>query len=321
MRFKLILGCLLFAGLYVCLTSDELWLRNALAFNTSRIVFTSTRDGNAEIYVMDADGDNQERLTYNTADDVYPTWSPDRTKIAFIRGLSQIHVMDAHGKHTIKLTDRLRKKEDLDWSLDGQKIAFTSWNGQKPHIIVMDADGNNAFKLTDGVEPSWSPDGQRIAFSFGRDREDQIHVIGVDGNGLKKVTRDLAVKGTPAWSPDGQQIAYMALLHERIFQIYVVGADGRNRKRLTHKQEHHMDPSWSPDGQTIAYVWSPDVLINPPTKIHVMTADGKYLKQLSDDHNGNEYYPDFGPVRLAVSPTSKTATTWSRLKKHTSNLR
>ena len=198
MRFTLTPRFLLFAGLCVCLASGELWLRNGLAVQNSRIVFSSTRHGHTEIYVMDADGGNQERLTNNTADDDYPTWSPDRTKIAFIsdrnRGLLQIYVMDAHGKHAIRLTDGLRKKGDLDWSPDGRKIAFTSWNGQKSNISVMDADGNNAFKLTDGQEPSWSPDGRTIAFVSGRDWRDQVCVIGVDGNGLERLTQDVAIK-------------------------------------------------------------------------------------------------------------------------------
>ena len=69
MRFNLTPRCLLFAVLCVCLTSEELWLRNALASNTGRIVFTSFRDSNSEIYVMNADGGNQENLTNHPADD------------------------------------------------------------------------------------------------------------------------------------------------------------------------------------------------------------------------------------------------------------
>ena len=325
MQFKLATRFLLFAGLCVCMTSVGMLLREALAAPNSRIVFSSTRHGRTEIYVMDADGGNQERLTNNTASDEYPTWSPDRKKIAFVSdrdsGIGQIFVMDAHGKGAIRLTDGLQEKRHLDWSPDGRKIAFTSWNGHGPRIIVMDADGNNAFKLTDGQDPSWSPDGRRIAFVSGRDWRDQVCVIGVDGNGFERVTDKAAIKGTPAWSPDGKRIAYMALLQEKTFQIYVIDADGRNRVRLTHKPERHMDPSWSPDGRTIAYVWSPDIFVNPPAKIHLMTADGQFLKQLSGDHGGNEYFPDFGPVSLAVSPASKTITIWGRLKKLAPRLR
>ncbi len=322
-----------FIGLTLLLSSAELWLRNTLAAQNARIVFSTTRHAYTEIYVMDFDGGNQERLTHNTAYDNYPTWSPDQTKIAFVsnrdRELLQIFVMDADGTNPIRLTDGPRRKGDLDWSPDGKRIAFTSWDGQdrqNPRITVMDADGNNAFELTDGQEPSWSPDGRRIAFVSGFDWEDQIFVIGVDGNVLERVTDEIAIKATPAWSPDGRQIAYMALLQEETFQLYVMDADGGNRVRLTHKPEHHMDPTWSPDGQLIAYVRSPDIFVNPPAKIHLMTADGKFLKQLSGDHNGNEYYPDFSPVGLAmppaaVSPTSNTSTLWGRVKTRTPNHR
>ena len=333
MRFKLTARCLLFAGMCVYLTSVDMLLKEALSAPNSRIVFTSAIHDqrwvgvtHAEIFVMDADGRNQERLTDNRARDVDPTWSPDRTKIAFVsdrnHGLPQIYVMDAHGKRTIQLTDGLQEKGDLDWSPDGKKIAFTSWKGQdrqNPRVMVMDADGNNAFKLTDGEEPSWSPDGRRIAFASGYDWEDQIFVIGADGRRRERVTKSRAIKSTPAWSPDGKRIAYMALLEGGTFHIYVVGVNGRNHKRLTHEQENHMDPSWSPDGRLIAYVWSPDIFVNPPAKIRLMTADGKYIKQLSDDHRGNDYYPDFGPGSLSVSPASKTSTTWGRLKKLTIN--
>ena len=52
----------------------------------------------------------------------------------------------------------------------------------------------------------------------------------------------------------------------------------------------------------------------PSAKIHLMTADGKYLKQLSDVHDARDYQPDISPVGLAVSPTSNRITVWGKIK-------
>ena len=283
MRFKLTPRSMLFAVLCICLMSEELRLRNALAFNTSQIVFTSRRDGNNEIYVMDANGGNQENLTNHPAYDADPDWSPDGAKIAFVSsrngGVSQIHVMDADGKNPIRLTDGHLEKGDPSWSPDGQKIAFVS-----------SRDGGN------------------------RAGGNEIYVIGADGQGLKRVTHDLVGQQSPSFSPDGQRIAHYAS-HEG-FRHIVVGADGRNLKRLTHNEENHWGPAWSPDGQTIAYwVWDGILEGNLLGTIHLMTADGRYLMQLSDVHDARDYQPDFNPVGLAVPPTSNKTTTWARLKK------
>ena len=316
MRSRLRPKCLLFAVLCISLTSEKLWLRNALASNTGRIAFTSLRDGNPEIYVMDADGGNQENLTNHPAYDLEPDWSPDGTKIAFISGRDggrfQIHVMDADGKNVIRITDGQGTKRHPNWSPDGGKIAFSVDDTEEDYIAVMGADGRNREKLENHAwEPSWSPDGKQIAFVSWRDGFGEIYVIGVGGQGRKRVTHDFAPKGDPSFSPDGRRKAYEAE-HEGFSHIFVVGADGKNRVRLTHNEENHWAPAWSPDGQAIAYyVWHGGW---DNRTIHLMSTNGRYIRQLSDGGNAFDYEPDISPLGLAVFPASKTTTTWGRLK-------
>ncbi len=183
----------------------------------------------------------------------------------------------------------------------------------------MDADGRNRERLEDHASgPSWSPDGKQIAFVSSRDGPSEIYVLDVGGQERKRVTQDLVPKWHPSFSPDGGRIAYWGD-EAGFFHIYVVDVDGKNLKRLTHNEENHRGPAWSPDGGAIAYASSDAVLFG--AKIHLMTADGKYLKQLSKVRVGTDYQPDFSPVGLAVFPTSNKTTIWGMLKIRASNLR
>ena len=91
------------------------------------IVFVSWRDGNGEVYAMDADGSGPRNLTQHPAKDVRPAWSPDGRKIAFVSrrdGNSEVYVMNADGSGKRNLT-RSRASEDYPtWSPDGRRIAF-----------------------------------------------------------------------------------------------------------------------------------------------------------------------------------------------------
>ena len=133
-----------------------------------RIAFSRYRDGNEDIYVMDADGGNVQQLTDDPAGDWSPAWSPDGTRIAFSRyrdGNEDIYVMDADGGNVQQLTDGPERDVNPTWSPDGTRIAFQSDLVMPPDgdwdIYVMDADGGNVRQLTDDPgrdqHPAWSP--------------------------------------------------------------------------------------------------------------------------------------------------------------------
>ena len=126
-----------------------------------RIAFTSNRDGDSEIYVMNADGSGVTRLTNSGGD--HPSWSPDGRRIAFTSngdGDSEIYVMNADGSGVTRLTNNDAVGiNDFSWSPDGRRIAFTSNGDGDSEIYVMNADGSGVTRLTNsgGYHPSWSP--------------------------------------------------------------------------------------------------------------------------------------------------------------------
>ena len=192
----------------------------------SKIAFVSDRDsnnpdtmGNIEIYVMNADGSGQTRLTSGSAINCCPSWSPDGTKIALssvrdddVSRSLEIYVMNADGSNRTRLTNNWYNDWHPSWSSDGTKIAFSSARDGNHDIYVMNADGSNRTRLTDNsaidLNPSWSPDGSMIAFSSDRDGKmgrwtvpNEIYVMNADGSNQTRLTNNPADDTEPSWSP------------------------------------------------------------------------------------------------------------------------
>ena len=105
-----------------------------------KVVFSSRRTGNWDLYVVNTDGRGQRNLTHNPAFDGLPAWSPDGRKIAFVRhreGGDAVYVMNADGSDQRMLA---RRGNSPAWSPDGRKIAFV---GGRPEVYLMNADGSS----------------------------------------------------------------------------------------------------------------------------------------------------------------------------------
>jgi TolB protein len=255
--------------------------------------FVSDRDGNAEIYLVRGEGP-PTRLTDNDVDDRAPAWSPDGTKVAFLREEGQtfhVYVMNSDGTEVRRVTP-LRPGDVAAGEMFTESMLFTTL--------------------------SWSPDGTRIAVG-GREAglpcpsvgcpylDRDIFTVQVNGPELVNLTdTTLTNEWDPAWSPDGSRILFVRATElergqpptlENIPQIYSMAADGSDIVRLTNSLRGAVHPAWSPDGSRVAFESDGDIF--------VMNADGGGITRLAVEPppGGNPNpHPSYGNYEPGWSP-------------------
>ena len=276
-----------------------------------QISFVSARDGNYNIYVMDADGNNARRLSYYSSNERFPKWSPDRKKIAFTSdrdGNFEIYVMNSDGSNIKRLTKNSADDLEPAWSPDGTKIAFASDRDGNFEIYVMNSDGSDIKRLTknsaDELEPAWSPDGTKIAFASNRDGNFEIYVMNANGGNQVNLTDNHLWDSIPAWSPDGTKIAF-ASDRDGDFEIYVMNANGSNKVNLTKNSKWDSMPAWSPDGIGIAFTSNRDGNF----EIYVMNAYGSDIQRLT-----NNSAEDFDPAWCSMNENILRSSAESKLQ-------
>jgi Tol biopolymer transport system component len=260
-------------------------LNGSIVFTSDRATSDQDRASNQlndEIYMMNSDGTEPERLTNTPAVayflptkfpvDNFPALSPDGTKIAFVSNRdstldgtgrfvnnNEIYVMDAkdrdeddNGDNLTRLTndppDRAVSDGNPVWSPDGSQIAFTRGSGSAAEVYAMNADGSNPKNLTNNPgafdgHPVFSPDGTSIAFSSDR----------TTGTGVDNPTRD--------------------------FEIFGMNANGTGLTQLTNNTASDTQPNFSPDGSQIAFQSTRDGNF----EIYVMNKDGTGQTNLTKD--------------------------------------
>ena len=303
--------------------------------NPGRIAFVSDRDGNSEIYVMDADGNNQTRLTNNllNIEDNYPNWSPDGRQIAFVSnrdGNPEIYVMDANGRHQTNLTKNKSGDFYPVWSPDGKKIAFISDRDGYLQLYVMNIDGSGAtlvpnsqvssgqyisfgnmytsVNLSYGEDPgiSWSPDGLKLSYSSTRSGLSKIYIVDLlSGSQITLTTEEsFGQDYDPDWSPDGKKIAFVSN-RDIGTQIYLMNIDGTDQSLLTsEKDQKSNSPSWSVDGNKIVFQSE----LEGSFEISIIDINGTGQVRLTNNQT-NDTNPDWAFAEPTEESIAETPTT------------
>lgn len=269
-----------------------------------RIVFLSLRDGNQELYAINADGTELERLTNTSAREWEPIWTPDG-RILFTsdrEGSQDIYLMDGDGSNVQRLTDHPARESVTAISPDGSTIAFRSDRaGAALALYLMDVDGSNVRLVEDGHASvtGFSPAGDRLVFgsmraAAGDTRNSEIFVLDLDrGEPPVRLTHAWSYDDHPDWSPDGRKIGFSTGRHGFYnHEVYVMDPDGSDQTNLTRSASKDARPRWSPDGSKIVFFSDRAGGYD----LFVMDADGSNVRRITRE--GGAQHDVRGPLPL-----------------------
>lgn len=234
-----------------------------------RLLFTSDRDGDFEVYSIRADGDGLERLTVNPGADLDPAWSPDGDRFVFqsvragVAGLwiARFGTSGDRGEPELLLEDASAELVP-DWSPDGRWVAFGSERDGNPELYRVEIGTGRVERLT--VEPyrdhwpRYFPDGKSLVFFSRRGtagEHDDLYRLEL---ATLEVTRLTDHPGhhdfVPDPSPDGERV--VAGMSDRVAgrrELVVHTSDGKAVTRFAGGLHRVFHPAWSPDGKTIVF--------------------------------------------------------------------
>lgn len=296
-----------------------------------RLVYQRDFNG-AAVYVINADGTGQQRLSATPGFDVTPSWSPDGTKIVYVHLLqapqpdkppmTDIRVRNADGTGDHAILANTRFSVEPRWSVNDSIVFMSLMNGSNLDIYVMNTDGTGLRRLTmnaNNGDPAWSPDGAKISFGSDREGGDKLNVFAMnaDGSNVVQLTHfEVPYEaGDTNWSSDGQKIAFERDVNGKkqsdpnaYAEVWTMNADGSGAATTRVQcSDAGCAPRWQPDGGYVAgrdggQTSAAQIVFEAPVstvagggqEIFTADLDGSHRTQIT--HDGlNKFLPHFSP--------------------------
>jgi Tol biopolymer transport system component len=291
----------------------------AAAGAPGKIAFVSSRNGDDQIFLMNADGSGQTAITPDdTLGDRSPGWSPDGKQLVITSersgdGNDDLWVINTDGSVVRRLTTTPEDELNADWSPDGTRIVFTRQNTDGDYDLwIMNADGSGQTPLTQtpvsgegAYGGHFSPDGQWIVFTHDAS-SDPPGVIKPDGSGQRDLATGFNAYSTD-YTADGKRILFWNA-DDGDREVYSMAADGSDVRNLTNTpsiggsndDDNAPGPSWEGLNR-IAFLSHRD----GSDELYAMNADGSGVVQLTNTTTGANKGPGFQP---SVTCRGKLAT-------------
>lgn len=285
---------------------------------SEKIAFMSNKSGFWDIYIMNTDGSNQQKITKDDMREAYPySISPDGKKLAYISdktGNSDLWVMDLASKSTIQVTDTESADEGSpSWSSDSQSIAFHSNDGGGFFKILqvsypLNDKGKNTFKNliaeTDinALHPSFSPDGNKFLYSLVDSTNNAtLHIFDFQSKKDKIITQKNEQPVNGSWAPDSSKVIYWTNFNG----IFQTNSDGSGNIQIGAIKNIKGTPFFSPDGKKI--VFARGYGFADDYNVWVMDNDGRNPKKITSEGGISlSWYKVAKNTTIITNPTGST---------------
>ena len=279
--------------------SAQSYLNYAPQWAADQVTFYSDRDGDWELFLMNSDGSNLQKLTNNTFYDADPSFDPKGEKILFVSdrgGSDDIYALNIQSGETTRFTNDSLSESSPKFSPNSRLIGYVVEVEGKNDLRVLDMEDQSEIVLLSGIDWigrfTWSPDSEQIAVTVDFNGKNYLWILNAKSKDRSEIKTQVHPAYNPSWSPDGRHILFdshskgLSESGDSQWEIFLLEILSGDISQLTDNKGDNWGSDWSDNGEQI--VFAGGGRNNTGYEIYKMDRDGKNIRRLTfgNDHPG-----------------------------------